>query len=114
MKKEEKLRKEQNKSNSAALHLATEMEVDEHENLNSPTQSEHDMIDTLKNVTEGQKSERHQKLKSELKIRMILAKEKIKNRKGNDYAKRLEDLQHLYESYSQKVLKQPESGTFSR
>ena len=74
---------------SAMLRLYTENEVEEHEKLNSPTQSERDMIVSLKNVTEDLKSERHQKLKSELKLRMILAKEKIKNRKGDDYGKRL-------------------------
>ena len=77
---------------SAMLRLYTENEVEEHEKFNSPTQSERDMIDSLKNVTEDLKSERHQKLKSELKLRMILAKEKIKNRKGDDYGKRLEEL----------------------
>ena len=96
------------------MRLHTENEVDEHEMLNSPTQSERDMIDSLKNVTEGQKSERHQKLKSELKIRMILAREKIKNRKADNHEKRVKELQQLYDSYKEKVIGNTDEDIFSR
>ena len=55
-------------------------------------------------MPESYLSERHQALKSELKIRMLLAKEKIKDRKGEHYEKRVEELKCLYEDYKRLII----------
>lgn len=80
------------------MHLNTEADLSQ---LNSPTASEDAMIQTLKQVPDGYQSDRHKALKSELKIRMLLAKEKLKNPKEEHFAKRQKDLQKLYEVYKE-------------
>ena len=72
--------------------------------MNSPTESERAIIKTLKDVPEQYESDRHRGLKSELKIRMLLAKEQVKFAKEEHYQQRQEELKELYETYKALVV----------
>ena len=103
-KKKEAAKKQEMAETHSMLRLNTETEIEQHAAVNSPTESERAIIKTLKDVPEQYESDRHRGLKSELKIRMLLAKEQVKFAKEEHYQQRQEELKELYETYKALVV----------